>query len=322
MDKTYNPASVEPKWYQRWLDARCFHADASTGGEPYCVVIPPPNVTGILHMGHALNNTIQDILVRWRRMEGRNVVWMPGTDHAGIATQNVVERALRKAGQTRAEVGREAFIDRVWQWREEYGNTIVGQLKRLGASCDWDRERFTMDEGLSDAVADVFVRLFEKGLIYKGNYIVNWCPRCHTALSDEESEHADELGKLYYIRYPVQGGSLKAGDYVVVATTRPETLLGDVAIAVNPNDPRYTELDRQTLLLPVLGRELKVIKDDFVDPEFGTGLVKVTPAHDPNDFEMGTRHGLTPIDVMNGDGSMNAEAGPYAGFSGSLKPKG
>ncbi len=314
MDKTYNPASVEPKWYQRWLDARCFHADASTGGEPYCVVIPPPNVTGILHMGHALNNTIQDILVRWRRMEGRNVVWMPGTDHAGIATQNVVERALRKAGQTRAEVGREAFIDRVWQWREEYGNTIVGQLKRLGASCDWDRERFTMDEGLSDAVADVFVRLFEKGLIYKGNYIVNWCPRCHTALSDEESEHADELGKLYYIRYPVQGGSLKAGDYVVVATTRPETLLGDVAIAVNPNDPRYTELDRQTLLLPVLGRELKVIKDEFVDPEFGTGLVKVTPAHDPNDFEMGTRHGLTPIDVMNGDGSMNAEAGPYAGL--------
>ena len=312
MDKHYDPAKIEAKWYQWWLDHGTFHGDADKGGEPYCVMIPPPNVTGILHMGHALNNTIQDITVRWRRLQGRNVVWMPGTDHAGIATQNVVERALREEGKTREDVGREAFIERVWDWRKEYGGTIVNQLKRLGSACDWERERFTMDEGLSEAVAEVFVRLYDKGLVYKGNYIVNWCPRCQTALSDEESEHADEQGKLYYIRYPVKGGGAGC-EHIVVATTRPETLLGDVAVAVNPNDPRYAGLESGTIELPVLGRELAVIRDDFVDPEFGTGIVKVTPAHDPNDFDMGQRHNLTPINVMNGDGTMNDEAGPYAG---------
>lgn len=314
MDKNYDPAKIESKWYGLWLDHKVFHSDSTRGGEPYCVLIPPPNVTGILHMGHALNNTVQDVLVRWRRMQGRNVVWMPGTDHAGIATQNVVERALKKEGKTREDLGRDAFIERVWSWREEYGGTIVNQLKRLGASCDWDRERFTMDEGLSDAVAEVFVRLYDKGLIYKGNYIVNWCPRCHTALSDEESEHVDEKGKLYYLKYEVTSAAGGDKEYIVVATTRPETLLGDVAVAINPNDERYKDLDKKTIVLPVLGRELKVIKDDFVDPEFGTGIVKVTPAHDPNDFEMGRRHSLESINVMNGNGTMNEAAGPYAGM--------
>ena len=315
MDKRYDPKPIEEKWYRFWTERNLFHGDAARGGEPYCVVIPPPNVTGILHMGHALNNTIQDILVRWRRMQGRNVVWMPGTDHAGIATQNVVERALRKEGKHREDLGREAFIERVWQWREEYGNTITRQLRRLGCACDWQRERFTMDEGLSAAVAEVFVRLYEKGLIYRAQYIINWCPRCHTALSDEESEHRDLQGKLYYIRYPVEKKSGRRGPaYIVVATTRPETLLGDVAVAINPKDKRYRTLKNQRILLPVLGRELAVIEDDFVDPAFGTGVVKVTPAHDPNDFDMGRRHGLTPVNVMNGDGTMNAEAGPYAGL--------
>jgi valyl-tRNA synthetase len=327
MDKTYNPKTIEDKWYAAWVDAGLFHGDAARGGEPYAVVIPPPNVTGILHMGHALNNTIQDILVRWRRMQGRNVVWMPGTDHAGIATQNVVERALRAEGVSREDLGREAFIQRVRAWREEYGGTIIRQLKKLGCSCDWERERFTMDAGLSDAVAEVFVRLYNKGLIYRANYIINWCPRCHTALSDEESEHQDTTGKLYYIRYPVKAnGGETCGQpsslaprpsplaHIVVATTRPETLLGDVAVAVHPDDPRYAGLEEQTVLLPVLNRELRVIRDTFVDPKFGTGVVKVTPAHDPNDFEMGQRHSLDPVNVMNGDGTMNAEAGPYAGM--------
>ena len=316
MEKHYDPQAVETKWLQRWMERNAFHSDATHGGEPYCVVIPPPNVTGILHMGHALNNTVQDILVRWRRMQGRNVVWMPGTDHAGIATQNVVERALKAEGKTRQELGRAAFVERVWAWKEQYGNTIVGQLKRLGASCDWQRERFTMDAGLSRAVSEVFVRLFDKGLIYRANYIINWCPRCQTALSDEESEHQDTRGQLYYLRYPLAAGAtLPDGrDYVVVATTRPETLLGDVAVAINPRDERYRMLRGQTLRLPILGRTLSVIEDDFVDPAFGTGAVKVTPAHDPNDFDMGRRHGLTPINVMHPDGTMNAEAGPYAGL--------
>ena len=311
MDKHYDPERIEAKWYDWWIERGLFHGNPEDEGEPYCVVIPPPNVTGILHMGHALNNTIQDILVRWRRMQGRNTSWVPGTDHAGIATQNVVERALHKEGRSREDLGRDAFIERVWSWREEYGSTIINQLKRLGSACDWQRERFTMDEGLSDAVAEVFVRLFDKGLIYRGNYIINWCPRCHTALSDEESEHAPTQGKLYYIRYPVKGDT---GRHVVVATTRPETLLGDVAVAVNPSDARYADLLGKTVLLPVLNRELVVIRDEYVDAEFGTGIVKVTPAHDPNDFDMGQRHDLAPVNVMNGDGTMNEEAGPYAGM--------
>ena len=315
MDKNYDPKRVEDKWYAYWTEHGLFHGDATRGGDPYCIVIPPPNITGILHMGHALNNTVQDVLARWRRMQGRNVVWMPGTDHAGIATQNVVERALRAEGKTREDLGRAAFVQRVWQWREQYGSTIINQLKKLGSSCDWERERFTMDEGLSDAVADVFVRLYDKGLIYRANYIINWCPRCRTALSDEESEHKDSQGKLYYIRYPVKSPSPRAKEeFIVVATTRPETLLGDVAVAVNPKDERYASLVKKRVILPVLGRELMVIRDDFVDPEFGTGIVKVTPAHDPNDFDMALRHNLTPINIMNGDGTMNDEAGPYRGM--------
>jgi valyl-tRNA synthetase len=315
LEKQYDSKSVETQWYNRWQEKGYFHGDASRGGTPYCVMIPPPNITGILHIGHALNNTIQDILVRWQRMDGKNTVWMPGTDHAGIATQNVVERALRKEGKTRHDLGREEFVKKVWEWKEEYGGTIVRQLKRLGASCDWERERFTMDAGLSQAVEEVFCRLYDKGLIYRANYITNWCPRCHTALSDEESEHQDTTGKLYYIRYPVKrDGKLTASEFVVVATTRPETLLGDVAVAVSPKDERYKALIGKTLSLPVLHRELPVIADEFVDPAFGTGAVKVTPAHDPNDFDMGRRHDLTPINVMNPDGTMNEGAGPYAGL--------
>ncbi len=312
IDKIYDSRKVEDKWLNLWLERRVFHSEVERGGEPYCIVIPPPNVTGILHMGHAFNVTIQDILMRWRRMQGRNAIWIPGTDHAGIATQNVVERSLAKEGKTRRDLGREAFVERVWQWKKQYGDTIIRQLKRIGASCDWDRERFTMDEGLSEAVEEMFIRLYERKLIYRGNYIINWCCRCHTALSDEESEHVETEGALYFIRYPRKGGKKK--DAVVVATTRPETLLGDVAIAVNPRDARYASLEGARFILPLLNREIGVVKDDFVDQEFGTGAVKVTPAHDPNDFEMGLRHGLEPVNVMNGDGTMNENAGPYKGL--------
>jgi valyl-tRNA synthetase len=294
MEKTYDPKAIEARWSARWVEKGYFLGDAARGGEPYCVMIPPPNITGILHMGHALNNTIQDILARWRRMEGRNVVWMPGTDHAGIATQNVVERALRNEGKSRQDLGREAFVERVWAWQRQYGSTIIEQLKRLGSSCDWDRERFTMDAGLSDAVAEVFVRLYNKGFVYRANYIINWCPRCHTALSDEESEHVDTRGNLFHIRYPVRRRDGKPGvrTHIVVATTRPETLLGDTAVAIGPKDERYRDLAEYEVVLPVLGRVLRVIEDPFVDPAFGTGVVKVTPAHDPNDFQMGQRHKL------------------------------
>ncbi len=312
LSKSYDPKAAEARWYAWWQERGYFRGDPTRGGKPFCIVIPPPNVTGILHMGHALNNTIQDVLTRWKRMQGFNAVWVPGTDHAGIATQNVVERALHKEGKTRDDLGREAFLERVWAWREQYGNTIINQLKRIGASCDWDRERFTMDEGLSRAVTEVFVHLYEKGLIYRGNYIINWCPRCQTALSDEESEHRNVDGKLYYLRYPVKGGRRK--DFVMVATTRPETMLGDVAVAINPRDERYRHLIGKTVILPILKRDLAVIEDDFVDPEFGTGVVKVTPAHDPNDFEMGQRHKLPSINVMAEDGYMNDEAGPYKGM--------
>ncbi len=308
MEKHYDPQSVENKWYQWWEENGHFHADATRGGESYSVVIPPPNVTGILHMGHALNNTIQDVLVRWRRMQGRNTVWIPGTDHAGIATQNVVEKALRKEGLSRRDLGREKFLERVWDWRKEYGGTIVRQLRKIGASCDWQRERFTMDEGLSDAVSEVFCRLYDEGLIYRGNYIVNWCPRCHTALSDEESEHQDENGNLWHIRYPVPGGG-----EIVVATTRPETMLGDTAVAVNPSDERYQALIGKTVTLPLCNREIPVVADDYVDRAFGTGVVKITPAHDPNDFQVARRHNLEFMNVMNGDGTMNELAGQYAG---------
>ncbi|MBI1871480.1 MAG: valine--tRNA ligase [Chlamydiae bacterium] len=305
LSKQYSPKEVENKWYSFWSDEGFFKADKNRGGKPFTIVIPPPNITGILHMGHALNNTLQDIMIRFKRMQGWNALWIPGTDHAGIATQNVVEKMLAKEGKHRRDLGRDVFLDRVWEWREKYGNTIINQLKRLGSSCDWSRLRFTMDEGLSEAVCEVFETLYTKGLIYRGDYIVNWCPRCQTALSDEEVTHQELLGSLYYIAYPIQNSH----EFVTVATTRPETLLGDVAVAINPKDERYQTLRSRKVILPILKRVLPVIEDDFVDPKFGTGVVKVTPAHDPNDFLMGLRHKLIPMNVMNGDGRMNERAG-------------
>jgi valyl-tRNA synthetase len=312
LPKQVDAKAIEAKWYQWWKEKGYFHADAARGGRPYAIVIPPPNVTGILHMGHALNNTVQDVMIRRKRMQGFNTVWVPGTDHAGIATQNAVEKDLKKQGKSRWDMPRDEFLKLVWDWKDKYGGTILHQLEKLGNSCDWDRTRFTMDEGLSDAVAEVFVRLYDKKLIYRGEYIINWCPRCCTALSDEESEHEDCAGHLYHIRYPVKGG--RKNEYVVVATTRPETLLGDTAVAVNPRDERYAKLKGKTLLLPVLGREIPLVEDDFVDPQFGTGAVKVTPAHDPNDFDMGRRHGLPMVNVMTDSGEMNENAGPYQGL--------
>lgn len=313
----YDPKTVEEALYNAWEKEGLFKAKTDTGKRSYCIVIPPPNVTGILHMGHALNNTIQDILIRWKRMQGFESLWVPGTDHAGIATQNVVERALAKQGIKRTDLSREEFIGKVWTWKDEYGNTIIKQLKKLGSSCDWDRTRFTMDEGLSRAVREVFVRLYREGLIYKDDFLINWCPRCGTALSDEEAEHKDVNGMLYYIKYPVKGRERldkENEDYVIVATTRPETMLGDVAIAVNPNDPRYAGLRGKTLILPIAKRELKIIFDENVDPEFGTGALKVTPAHDPVDFELGIKHGLARVNVMNGDGTMNSNGEDYEGM--------
>ncbi len=311
LPKVYNPKEVEGKWYQFWQEKNLFHADEFDDTKPtYSIVIPPPNVTGSLHMGHALNSTLQDILCRWKRMEGYNVLWMPGTDHAGIATQTVVERELAKEGKSRWELGREEFLKRVWEWKEKYGNYIVKQLKRLGCSCDWDRLRFTMDEGFSRAVREVFVSLYEEGLIYKGEYIVNWCPRCHTALSDLEVEYKEEQGFLWYINYPLADGS----GVITVATTRPETMLGDTAVAVNPNDERYKDFIGKKVILPIVEREIPVIGDEYVDPEFGTGALKITPAHDPYDFEIGKKHGLEIVCVMNPDGTMNENAGRYEGL--------
>jgi len=306
----YDPRGVEERWYRTWEARGLFHADEGSAAPPYSIVIPPPNVTGSLHMGHALNNTLQDILIRWHRMQGENTLWMPGTDHAGIATQNVVERQLAQEGLSRDALGREAFVERVWRWRRESGGTIIRQLKTLGASCDWARERFTMDPGLSEAVKEVFCRLYEDGLIYRGDYIINWCPRCQTALSDLEVEYEETNGKLWYIRYPV----LRGTGEVVVATTRPETMLGDTAVAVHPEDARHAPLVGGAVRLPVLNRELPIIADSYVDREFGTGFVKVTPAHDPKDFECGLRHGLPQIRIMADDGRMNEQAGPYQGL--------
>jgi len=310
IEKVYDPKKVEEKWYQFWLEGDYFHAEPNPSKQPYTIVIPPPNVTDVLHMGHALNNTIQDILIRFKRMQGFETLWLPGTDHAGIATQNVVERNLQKEGLTRHDLGREKFVERVWEWKERAGSTIIEQLKRLGCSCDWARERFTLDEGLSKAVIEVFVRLYEKGLIYRGQYIINWCPRCQTAISDEEVEHKEYQGSLWYIQYPLKDSKKR----ITVATTRPETMLGDVAVAVHPKDPRYKGLIGKIAILPIMEREIPIIADELVDPKFGTGAVKVTPAHDPVDFEIGKKHNLKPICVMNGDGRMNENAGKYQGF--------
>ena len=310
--KVYDPASVEKKWYEFWEKNRYFHAEPEPGKKPFSIVIPPPNITGKLHMGHALDNTLQDILIRWHRMMGDNTLWMPGYDHAGLATQIKVEEVLKKEeGKTRFDLGREEFVKRVWAWKEEYGDRIINQLKCLGISCDWERKRFTMDEGCSRAVRETFVSLFEKGLIYKGTRITNWCVNCHTALSDIEVEHEDTPGHLWYVRYPVVG---EEDTYLTIATTRPETIPGDTAVAVNPEDERYAKLIGETLRLPILNREIPVIADSYVDTKFGTGAVKITPSHDPNDYEMGLRHNLPEIVVIGKDGVMTEEAGPFAGL--------
>jgi valyl-tRNA synthetase len=321
LPSVYNPKLTEEKWYNFWETGNFFHATPSPDKKPYCITIPPPNVTGILHMGHALNNSLQDILIRYKRMKGFEALWMPGTDHAGIATQNVVEKMLAKEGVKRQDLGRERFLEKVWKWKEEYGSTIVNQLKKLGCSCDWGRIRFTMDEGYSKAVIEVFATLYEKGLIYQGNYIINWCPRCQTALSDEEAPHHELQGSLYYIRYPIKTAissqlsafskKREAESYIVVATTRPETMLGDTAVAVNPKDKRYKNLIGKTLILPLVNREIKIIADSMVDMKFGTGCVKVTPAHDPNDYALGKKHNLEFVNVMHPDGRMNQNAGEY-----------
>jgi valyl-tRNA synthetase len=309
LDKRYDPKNIEKKWYNFWLDKEYFKAEAKSNKPPYCIVIPPPNVTGSLHIGHALDITLQDIIIRWKRMCGYNTLWLPGTDHAGIATQNVVEKALQSQGIDRHTLGREKFVEKVWEWKRLYGGTIINQLKSMGASCDWSRERFTLDEGLSRAVKEVFIRLYEEGLIYRGDYIINWCPRCHTALSDLEVEHEEIKGKLYYIKY----NFAREKGHITVATTRPETYLGDTAVAVNPEDQRYKDLIGKTVKLPIINREIPIIADEFVDSSFGTGVVKVTPAHDPNDFEIARRHNLPFINIMTGDGKMSDEAGPYRG---------
>ena len=306
MSKTYNPKDIEDQIYSYWMAQHCFAAPNPPKADTYCIVIPPPNVTGALHMGHALNNTIQDILTRWKRMSGYATLWQPGTDHAGIATQNVGERELLETdGKKRQDIGRNALIDRIWQWRETYGDRILNQLQCIGSSCDWSRTRFTLDDGLSKAVRECFVSLYDQNLIYRGKYIVNWCPRCLTALADDEVDHVDEQSHLWHINYPLSDGS----GYITVATTRPETLLGDTAVAVNPTDTRYTHLIGKTIDLPETNRKIPIVADDFVDMSFGTGAVKVTPAHDPNDFAIGERHHLEKLCIMNENATMNANAG-------------
>ena len=309
MPKSYEPGAIETRWAEYWIKEKLFSVPTPPEGETrpvFTLLLPPPNVTGRLHMGHMLNQTQMDIIVRWHRMRGFITLWLPGTDHAGIATQMMVERQLAKEGKKRRDLGREKFIERVWEWKKLYGGAILDQMKRLGASVDWDREYFTMDENLSRAVREVFVRLYEEGLIYRGKYIVNWCPRCETAISDLEVKHEEVAGKLWEIRYPVIG----TDEFITVATTRPETMLGDTAIAVNAKDERYTHLHGKKVLLPLMNREIPIITDELAQPEFGTGAVKVTPAHDPNDFQAGKRHNLPQIDVMDEHAHMNANAGP------------
>ncbi len=307
----YDPSQVEDRLYKFWMDNKYFHAEPDENKEPFTIVIPPPNVTGQLHMGHALDETLQDILIRYKRMQGYCALWVPGTDHAGIATQIKVEENLRvNEGLTRYDLGREKFLERVWDWKKTYGDRIINQLKKIGSSCDWDRERFTMDEGCSKAVREVFVNLYEKGLIYQGSRIINWCPHCITALSDAEVEHTEQAGHFWHIKYPIKDSD----DFVIIATTRPETLLGDTAVAVNPEDERYKDLVGKMLVLPLVGREIPVIADEYVDKEFGTGCVKITPAHDPNDFEVGKRHNLEVIKVLNDDATVNHYGGKYEGM--------
>jgi len=310
LHKLYDPKTVETKWYEYWEKNGLFHADAASKKPKYTILIPPPNVTGMLTMGHILNNTIQDLLTRWKRMDGYEAMWLPGTDHAGIATQNKVEAALKEENLTRHDLGRDKLVERVWQWKEKFGGIILKQLRKLGASCDWDRERFTMDEGLSRAVREVFVSLYEKGLIYRGRRLINWCPRCHTALANEEAPNKDMDSKFWHIAYPIQDSD----QFVVVSTTRPETMLGDTAVAVHPKDKRYTKLIGKNVLLPLMNRVIPIVKDEHADPEKGSGAVKITPAHDFDDFEVGLRHDLEQISVIDEDGKMNENAGNYQGM--------
>jgi valyl-tRNA synthetase len=310
MQKFYDPKGIEKRWYTYWEEEALFNAEVQRKRKPYTILIPPPNVTGILTVGHVLNTALQDIVIRWKRMQGYEALWLPGCDHAGIATQNVVEEHLAKEGKTRFDLGREKFVKRVWEWKKLYEERIISQLKALGSSCDWRRKRFTLDKGLSKAVQLVFCRLYEKGLIYRGNYIINYCPRCKTAISNDEVEHIDTKGKLYYIKYPIEG---KKG-FLIVATTRPETMLGDTALAYHPSDKRFKSYRNKRAIIPIMGRKIKIIEDDFVDPKFGTGLVKVTPAHDANDFEISKRHDLDIVYVIDDEGKMTEEAGKYKGL--------
>ena len=311
LPKTYTPSEIEDKLYQRWMDRGYFHAEVDEKKKAFCIVMPPPNITGQLHMGHALDNTMQDILIRFRRMQGYSALWQPGTDHAAIATEVKVIEKLKKEGRDKEQLGREKFLEECWAWKDEYGNRIINQLKKLGSSADWDRERFTMDEGCSEAVKEVFLRLYEKGYIYRGSRIINWCPVCQTTISDAEVEHVDKDGFFWHIKYPIVG---EDGAFVEIATTRPETLLGDTAVAVNPDDARYTALVGKMLKLPLTDREIPVIADSYVDPEFGTGCVKITPAHDPNDFEVGKRHNLPEITILNDDATIRCPGSPYDGM--------
>ena len=311
LEKNYNPSEIEERLYQKWLDKKYFHAEVNRDKKPFTIVMPPPNITGKLHMGHALDNTMQDILIRFKRMQGYEALWVPGTDHASISTEVKVTNALKDEGIDKHELGREGFLKRTWEWKKEYGGTITSQLRKIGSSCDWDRERFTMDEGCSKAVQEVFIKLYEKGLIYKGSRIVNWCPVCNTSISDAEVEHEEQAGHFWHINYPVVG---EEGRFVEIATTRPETLLGDSALAVNPNDDRYKDLVGKMVELPLTDRQIPIIADEYVDMEFGTGVVKITPAHDPNDFEVGKRHNLPEINILNDDATINNLGGKYAGM--------
>ena len=308
--KSYQPKDFEDRIYQMWNDSGSFtpHVDSEKG--PYTIVIPPPNITGQLHMGHALDETLQDILIRWKRMSGYSTLWLPGTDHASIATEAKIVEAMRKEGIKKEDIGREAFLERAWAWKKQYGGRIVEQLKKLGSSCDWTRERFTMDEGCSKAVKEVFIKYYQEGLIYRGERIINWCPKCLTSISDAEVEYEDQAGHFWHLRYPLKDGS----GYLELATTRPETLLGDTAVAVNPNDERYKDLVGKTLILPLVHREIPIVADDYVEMDFGTGVVKITPAHDPNDFEVGLRHNLEVINVMTDDAKIVDAYPKYAGM--------
>lgn len=308
--KTYDPKDIEERLYEKWLNKKYFHAEVDKKKKPFTIVIPPPNITGKLHMGHALDNTLQDVLIRFKRMQGYNALWQPGTDHASIATEIKILEQLKKEGIEKSDLTRESFLEKAWEWKEEYGGRIIGQLKKLGTSCDWDRERFTLDEGCNHAVKEVFCRLHEKGMIYKGSRIINWCPVCKTSISDAEVEHEEQKGHFWHIKYPIVG----CEEFVEIATTRPETLLGDTAVAVHPEDERYQHLIGKNVMLPIMNREIPVVADSYVDKEFGTGVVKITPAHDPNDFEVGKRHDLPEINIMNDDATINAKGGKYEGF--------